>query len=64
MSERFAKTLARVIGRVPSHEEISEALDRITELAEVLGDIRAGREGMRREDAPLIENEVTPAEIP
>ena len=64
MSERFAKTLARVIGRVPSDEETSEALCRIMELAEVLNDIRHGRNGMRSADprTPEKRDEV-PAEI-
>lgn len=64
MSEPFAKTLARVIGRVPSNEETGEALSRIRELAEVLEDIRRGRNGMRCANARTPDEKDEVLEVP
>jgi len=48
--DSFRQKLSQLAGRVPSETETIEALGRVRELFQVFQDIRAGRNGMRRED--------------
>ncbi len=51
--DSFRSTLARAIGRIPSDDESRDAFARVRELLQVFDDIRSGRNGMRRSDAPV-----------